>query len=390
VAILVVLLAACAPAASSPTAAPAKPTEAPKPAATTAPAAKPAASPAAAAKPAEAKPAPSPAAKAEAQPAASPAAKPAEAKPAASPAAAVKPAAKPELSTIKLGELKVAAKIPTFLADKLGYFREEGLTVEYEFFASGALALPVLTAGRVDIAHGPLVSVFQATTEGADYVMLSSTDNATSKEPDPVGMLVATNSPIQKVTDLTGKNYGVNVVNSIAWLYATQTLKKHGVDPKSVRFTEIPFPNMNDALVQGRVDAISQLEPFHTVLVSSGRGRAIAYPYIEIHPGVDLGAWTVTRQWLARNPNTAAAFTRAYNRAKEYARTHDKETRDAVIEWVQTDPQLARTMMLSNWVLKPETDKMQNLADLMQQEGILKSKVEVRRLMHELYLNPPM
>jgi tripartite-type tricarboxylate transporter receptor subunit TctC len=84
------LMAACAPAAPSPTAAPAKPAEAAKPAATAAPA-KPTEAPAA--KPAEAKPAPStgsgqalskaegpaasPAAKSEAKPAASPAAKPA-------------------------------------------------------------------------------------------------------------------------------------------------------------------------------------------------------------------------------------------------------------------------------------------------------------------------
>jgi tripartite-type tricarboxylate transporter receptor subunit TctC len=108
IAALGLLLAACAPAAPSPTAAPAKPAEAAKPAATAAPA-KPTEAPAA--KPAEAKPAPStgsgqalskaegPAASpaaaakpAEAKPAASPAAKPAEAKPAAS------PAAKPALS----------------------------------------------------------------------------------------------------------------------------------------------------------------------------------------------------------------------------------------------------------------------------------------------------
>jgi tripartite-type tricarboxylate transporter receptor subunit TctC len=86
--LLVLVAVACAPAAPSPTAAPAKPAEAAKPAATTAPA-KPteaAAAKPAEAKSAEAKPAASPAAKTEAKPAASPAAK-TEAKPAASPAA---------------------------------------------------------------------------------------------------------------------------------------------------------------------------------------------------------------------------------------------------------------------------------------------------------------
>jgi tripartite-type tricarboxylate transporter receptor subunit TctC len=103
------LAAACAPAAPSPTAAPAKPTEAPKPAlskaegpAATAAPAKPTEAPAA--KPAEAKPALS---KAEG-PAASPAAKPAEAKPAASPAA--KTDAKPALSKAEGPAAKVDAK----------------------------------------------------------------------------------------------------------------------------------------------------------------------------------------------------------------------------------------------------------------------------------------
>jgi tripartite-type tricarboxylate transporter receptor subunit TctC len=78
-----ILLGACTTAGPSPTAAPAKPTEAPKPAVPAVPAANPAAAPAAA-------PAASPAAAPAAKPAASPAAAPAApaAKPAASPAAA--------------------------------------------------------------------------------------------------------------------------------------------------------------------------------------------------------------------------------------------------------------------------------------------------------------
>ena len=320
-------------------------------------------------------------------PAAAPPPAAAPAKPAAP--AALSAGATPELSTIKLGELKAGVKIPTFLADRLGYFEEEGLAIEYEFFAGGAAVLPVLTAGRVDIGHGPLVSVFATASEGADYVMLTSTNTAATRVPDPVAMLVATSSPIQKVEDLAGKNYAVNVLNSLDWLYASATLQKHGVDPKGVRFVEVPFPNMNDALVQGRVDAISQLEPFHTVLVASGKGRAIAYPIIEVHPGIDLGAWTVTRQWLNRNPRTATAFVRAYNRAKEYAVSHEPETREAIIEWTQTDPALAHNMVMSNWKTDVDLASIQNLADMMLENGIVKTKVDVRGLMHDTYLNPP-
>jgi NitT/TauT family transport system substrate-binding protein len=388
VALLALLAVACAPQAPSGPAAPAKPTEAPaaKPVEKTAPAApaKPTEAPAA-------KPLPTAVpAKAEAKPAET---KPAEAKPASSPApkAEAKPAAKgkPELSTVKIAELHVAAKVPTFLADKLGYFKEEGIEIQIEMEAVGTNALPVLISGRIDIGHGGWGSVITAVGEGADFVMLTSTDSATRKAPDPLGMLVRTDSPFQRVEDLAGKRIAVTTLNSPSWLYAYATLKKHGVDPKGVRFVEIPLPNQNDALVQDRVDAINNIEPFHTVLVKSGKGRAIAYPFIEIHPGIDLGGWTVTRQWLNRNPETARAFVRAYNRGKEYALTHDKETRDAVIEWTKVEPDLARSMMLSNWTTEVDVASLQGLADMMLENGLIKQKFDVRPLLHETYLNPP-
>ena len=45
---------------------------------------------------------------------------------------------------------------------------------------------------------------------------------------------------------------------------------RSGVDPASVQYFELPFPQMTDALLQNRLDAVWSVEPFLTFLLKSG------------------------------------------------------------------------------------------------------------------------
>ena len=58
---------------------------------------------------------------------------------------------------------------------------------------------------------------------------------------------------VKSLKDLEGKRVAVNVINSTAWLHAVALLEKHGVDRTKVRFTEVPFPQMNDPLLNGQL-----------------------------------------------------------------------------------------------------------------------------------------
>ena len=68
----------------------------------------------------------------------------------------------------------------------------------------------------------------------------------------------------------------------LAWL------EKRGVDPKNIEFQEIPFPQMADALLQKRVDAVWNVEPFVTFMTQSGKAKVLAYPYLDNIPGMDI------------------------------------------------------------------------------------------------------
>ena len=58
----------------------------------------------------------------------------------------------PESPTVRVGLLGIADNIPVLIADKHGYFKDEGLAVNVTTFAGGAAAMPALIAG-IDLSN---------------------------------------------------------------------------------------------------------------------------------------------------------------------------------------------------------------------------------------------
>jgi NitT/TauT family transport system substrate-binding protein len=358
------LLTACAPAAQpSPTAAPAKPAADTKPAAD--------AKPTAAAKPA-----------AKAEPAASPAAKPAAA---ASPV--VKAAAPPEVKDLKVGILPIAALTPPVVANKLGYFKEAGFnSIEFTTLGGGAELLPAVEAGRIDLALSAYYSVYLARQGGFNFWIACNNDSATNGPTDGYAVVVKSDSPIQSVKELEGKRVATNTVPSLGIGYLAALMKKEGADYQKINFLEIGFPQMPDAVFNNQVDAANMLEPGHTVAVSSGRGRAIGYPYVQVHPGVDLGGFIATERWLRQNPISAERFTQALTRGVEYMNADEARARREVIEFTKLDPAVAEKMHLPVWRTKVDPAKAQLTADLMLELGMLREKQDVAKFVWQTAL----
>ena len=115
-------------------------------------------------------------------------------------------------------------------------------------------------------------------------------------------------SAINKPSDLAGKMIAAGLINSINHVHMVHWLRGKGVDPTSVRFVELPFPQMADALYQKRVDAVWNVEPFMTIMVKSGNARIVVHPYQENNPNMDVTGFYARDNWLKSNPDVAAAL----------------------------------------------------------------------------------
>jgi ABC-type amino acid transport substrate-binding protein len=91
-------------------------------------------------------------------------------------------------------------------------------------------------------------------------------------------VLVKDSGPIRTPKDLEGRTVAVNTLQNVGPLTINAALEKAGVDYESVKYVEVPFPEMAAALEADRVDAAWVVEPFVTQGRRSG-ARPVLFPF---------------------------------------------------------------------------------------------------------------
>ena len=159
-----------------------------------------------------------------------------------------------------------------------------------------------------------------------------------------------TGDSIQGAKDLAGKKVSAGLINSVNYAHMREWLQRNGVDPASVEFLELPFPQMADALFQNRLDAVWNVEPFLTFMVKSGNARVIAYPYQENVPRMDITGYVAKESWVKANPDVVRRFKRAIDRATSYLINAGKEERDGfVAKYSGAKPEVVAAMNLPQY-----------------------------------------
>jgi NitT/TauT family transport system substrate-binding protein len=280
---------------------------------------------------------------------------------------------------IKLGLLPFSESLAAVIADKQGYFKEEGLEAESSKFDSGALAVPVLQSGRMDIVLSNTVSTLQAIEQGLDAVVLAPAAIVREAPPDTTTAVLVKKGTIKSPKDLEGKRIGVNVLNSTAWLHAVAWLEKHGVDRAKVRFTEVPFPQMNDPLLNGQLDAIVQVEPFRSALTATGNAEIVGWPYVETAPNTDITQYIALTPWVQQNRATAEKFVRAVIKGAKFAASNEAATRDFNQQFTNLNPALKDRVLLPRLGTAINLKEMNHTKGLMQKYGLLTTPVDLSK-----------
>ncbi len=280
---------------------------------------------------------------------------------------------------IKLGLLPFSESLAAVIADKQGFFKEEGLEIESSKFDSAAIAVPVLQSGRLDIVLSSTVSTFQAIEQGLDAIVLAPGAIVRTSPPDTTTAVIVRKGSITSLKELEGKRVAVNVINSTAWLHAVALLDKHGVDRTKVRFTEVPFPQMNDPLLNGQIDAVVQVEPFRSALMATGNAEIVGWPYVETAPNTDITQYIALTPWVDKNRATAAKFVRAVTKGAQFAASNEAATRDINLQFTNLNPALKDKVLLPRLGTAINLKEMSHTIAMMQKYGLLKTPVDLSK-----------
>jgi NitT/TauT family transport system substrate-binding protein len=221
---------------------------------------------------------------------------------------------------VTVGATSSTSDAPIYIADKKGYFNDEGLAVTVSNFRSAADMVAPLGTGELDAGAGSAsAGLYNAVLRGVRIKIVA--DKASS--PPGYGATkillrkdVVDSGRYKEPKDLKGMKFAMNApgVSNTATLNAL--LKSAGLAYSDVDTVNLPFPDHVAALKNKAVDASASVEPGPAIAIKNGFAVLLKsddeiIPYHQI-------AVLLYSEKFSNNPDLAHRFMRAYLRAVRF------------------------------------------------------------------------
>jgi NitT/TauT family transport system substrate-binding protein len=284
----------------------------------------------------------------------------------------------------KIGYMKIVDTAPMFVAMDRGFFKAAGLELETLPMAGGAVIVQGVTSGDLQIGWTNVISLYQARVAGFDFKLIAGGATNVKGTNDTHALLVAKGSPVSKASDLEGKTVAVNTLNNIVHLMAMAWVDKNGGSSAKVKFVEVPFPQMEAALVAGKIDAASVHEPFAGAALAKNVARVLAHPWSDVLERFLIASWFASDKWLQKNKQPAQAFVTALNRGVDAIVADPKGARDAIAKWTGLSPEMAGKIPLPVYDKRLSEKDLQGTIDLTQKYKLIPRAIKAAELISDI------
>lgn len=234
----------------------------------------------------------------------------------------------PEKTTLKMGVGGQATIIylPATLADQLGYYKDEGITVEIDDLKGGADALKALLGGSVDIVTGFYEHTIRTQTQGKFIETVALFDQYPG-----LALMVGRQhaDQVHSIKDLAGHPVGITSPGSSTDEMIKYLEKKNGMAADAIPVVSIGSGSTAiAAITSGQVWAGVTQEPAVSAMEKAGSARVLydtrtAQGTKAVFGGTwPAGGFYVPTDFVRQNPRTVQAMVRAGVRTLKYLRTH--------------------------------------------------------------------
>jgi NitT/TauT family transport system substrate-binding protein len=289
--------------------------------------------------------------------------------------------------------------LPLTLAERLGYFTEQGLNVTINDFAGGAQSLQSLVGGSVDLVAGAYEHTIRMQAKGQDIRAVIELGRFP-------GIVLAVKkdkaAQVKSFADLKGLKVGVTAPGSSTNFFVMYLMVKNGLKPDDASFIRVGAgPTAVAAVKKGELDAISNLDPVITKLEQDGDIVIIADTRTEagnlkLFGGNNPAAVVYMKNdFIQKNPVTTQRVVNAFYKALKWL---EKASPDDVVRTVPEqyyigDRQLylnafkASAPMFSTTGLIPEKG-MQNANEMLVlfDKEVADAKVDLRKTFDDRFV----
>lgn len=226
-----------------------------------------------------------------------------------------------ELQTVKVGVISSMSMAPFYIADRLGYFKDEGLNVQFTQFDSVTNMVAPLGVGQLDVGGGALAAgIYNAVARGIDVKVVADLAS------DPPGygfqqLLVRSelvkSGKFKSLKDLKGLTIAGNTPGSTSSSELNQLLKKAGLKFDDVKRVFMGYPDHVIGLKNGSVDASLMPEPNATSAEKTG--AAVKFTGDDtFYPNQQIAVVVYGANLLKTHRDVGLKFMRAFIKAARF------------------------------------------------------------------------
>lgn len=219
--------------------------------------------------------------------------------------------------------------LPLTLAERLGYFKDEGLDVQILDFAGGSKALQAMMGGSADVVAGGFDHVIILRARGQKlkaFVLMVATPSLA------LGVSKERAATYKSPRDLKGMKIGVTAPGSSTHIFVNHLLASAGLSPDDVSIIGVGTgPTAVAAMRAGQIDAIVNVEPAISMLERAGTIKVVTETMSEQGSRtvfgnlLPSGSLYTKDEFIQRHPETTRALANAIVRALRWLSTASDE-----------------------------------------------------------------
>jgi nitrate/nitrite transport system substrate-binding protein len=233
-----------------------------------------------------------------------------------------------EKKELTLGFVPITCTIPLLLADAMGEYQKEGLSVRLMRTPGWSIARDNLVSGQYDASHMVLALPMTMSLGVGSPAVKTYTSLVQNINGDALTLHVKHKDRRDPKT-WKGFRFGIPHDHSIHAMLLRYYLAEHGLDPdKDVELRVFPPPDSVANMAAGNLDGMFFAEPWNQRAVFEGVGflQTLSRDIFPDHPCCVL---SVTDKFLKEAPNSYGAMFRAVARAAAFADPHENRSKVA-------------------------------------------------------------
>jgi len=205
-----------------------------------------------------------------------------------------------EAQKLRIGAHRALWGAWEIVADRMGYWKEEGLDYDLQSFKQGKLMRNAIIQGNLDVGTTGFGPYTTAISKGAKVEAVGVTANICGL----TGVWVPVNSKIKSIADLKGKTLATKKGTSTEFSFEEYLLPNYGLKVSDLKYLSVVATQRVAALVAKEADAAIIGEPQAEIARQKGLVRKVQ----------DFCTYDNTRMMHVANPTTLKAHPELFEK----------------------------------------------------------------------------